>query len=145
MSRGQGSGPHLSTLPSVFQLPSAGLLVSPMLPPSDADNHTHSRVSPPHPSHTPRDRPLSLKLREGKHPARQCTEGTSHVGLDPWIPMPEVALFHKGGACPDIAERKEGQEEASRKPKMDASRESRSNQASHPTPAMATTITAAPS
>lgn len=28
-----------------------------------------------------RDQPLSLKLREGKHPAQQCTEGTSKMVL----------------------------------------------------------------
>lgn len=84
----------------MFQPPSAGLLASPIIPPTDADTHIHSRVSLPHPSHTPRDWPLSLKLREGKHPAQQCTEGTSNMGLDPRTPLPEMESFYKVGARP---------------------------------------------
>lgn len=43
------------------------------------------------------------------------------MGLDPRTRMPEMESFYKVGACPDIAEWKQDQEEASRKPKMNAS------------------------
>lgn len=129
--RGQDLVSPLS--PSGFQPPSSGLLVSPILPPKEADTHTDSRVPPLPPSHTPRDQPLSLKLREGKYTAQKCTEGTSRVGLDPWTPMPETEPFYKVGACGGIAEWKQAQDEASRKPKLDASMECQPIQASHPT------------
>lgn len=50
------------------------------------------------------------------------------MGLDPWPPRPEMEPFYKVGVCPDSAEWKQAREDASRKPRMDASRECRASQ-----------------